>query len=76
MASSSHVKPDDKGVIAVKVNTAGRKGLIVENVEVMSNDPLRTQITLTIRAFVTDVDLTPVPQIRIPARLIRVVRTP
>jgi hypothetical protein len=57
MASSSHVKPADKGAITVKVNTASRKGLIVENVEVMSNDPLRTQITLTIRAYVTDVDL-------------------
>ncbi len=57
MASSSHVKPSDKGAIMVKVNTAGRKGLIVENVEVMSNDPLRTQITLTIRVYVMDVDM-------------------
>lgn len=33
------------------------KGLIVENVEVISNDSLRTQITLTIRAYVMDVDM-------------------
>jgi hypothetical protein len=57
MASSSHVKPNEKGTIAVKVNTAGRKGLIVENVEVASNDSLRTQITLTIQAYVVDVDM-------------------
>jgi hypothetical protein len=56
MAGSSHVKPMDKGAITVKVNTAGRRGLIVENVEVMSNDPLRTQITLTVQAYVADVD--------------------
>lgn len=57
MASSSHVKPSEKGTITVKVNTAGRKGLIVENVEVISNDSLRTQITLTIQAYVMDVDM-------------------
>jgi len=57
MASSSHVKPNQKGTITVKVNTAGRKGLIVENVEVFSNDSLRTQITLTIQAYVMDVDI-------------------
>ena len=57
MASSSRVKPNEKGTITVKVNTASRKGLIVENVEVISNDSLRTQITLTIRAYVMDVDM-------------------
>jgi hypothetical protein len=57
MASSSHVKPSEKGTITVKVNTASRKGLIVENVEVISNDSLRTQITLTIQAYVMDVDM-------------------
>ncbi len=56
MASSSHIKPNEKGAISVKVNTAGRKGLITENVEVISNDSLRPQIALTIRALVMDVD--------------------
>jgi hypothetical protein len=56
MAGSSHVKPNEKGTIIVKVNTAGRKGLIVENAEVISNDPLRPQITLTIRASVMDIE--------------------
>ena len=57
MASSSHVKPNEKGTITVKINTASRRGLIVENVEVLSNDALQAQTTLTIRAYVTDVDL-------------------
>ncbi len=57
MAGSSHVKPNGKGAIAVKVNTADRKGLIIENVEVTSNDPVRPQVTLTIRAFVSDTDM-------------------
>jgi hypothetical protein len=57
MASSSHIRPNEKGTITVKVNTAGRKGLIVENVEVISNDTLRPQIALTIRAFVIDIEM-------------------
>ena len=57
MASPSHIKPNAKGNITLKVNTADRKGLIVENVEVISNDPLRTQIILTIQAYVMDVDM-------------------
>jgi hypothetical protein len=62
MASSSHVKPNEKGTITVKINTASRRGLIVENVEVLSNDALQTQTTLTIRAYVTDVDLPLLPK--------------
>jgi hypothetical protein len=54
MAGSSRLKPGEKGRIAVKVNTAGRKGSIVESVEVTSNDSLRPQVTLTIKAFVTE----------------------
>lgn len=57
MASSSHLKPNEKGTITVKLNTAGRKGPIAENVEVISNDPHRTQITVTIRAYVMDIDI-------------------
>ena len=56
MAGPGHVKPKEKGTITVKVNTASREGLIVENVEVISNDSLRTQVTLTIRANVMDVN--------------------
>ncbi len=57
MASSSQIKPNEKGTITVKVNTADRKGLIVENAEVMTNDPRHPLVTLTIRAYVSDIDL-------------------
>jgi len=62
MASSSRVKPYGKGTISVKVDTANRKGLIVENVEVLSNDPVRPQVTLTIRAYVSDIDMPFLPK--------------
>ncbi len=62
MASSSHVAPGEKGYITIKVSTAGRRGVITENVEVTSNDALRPQITLTIRAFVMDLEIPFVPK--------------
>jgi hypothetical protein len=54
MAGPSHVKPKEGGYITIKVNTANRQGPVVENVEVISNDAVRPQITLTLRAFVVD----------------------
>jgi hypothetical protein len=54
MASSSHLKPGEKGTITVKVNTTGRKGPVLENVEVVTNDSQRTKITLTIQAYVME----------------------
>jgi hypothetical protein len=62
MDSSIHVKPEEKGSIAVKVSTANRKGLIIENVEVISNDSKRSQITLTIKAYIMDIDIFLLPQ--------------
>ena len=55
MARSSHVKLNEKGYITVKVNTASRKGHVVENVEVLCNDPERTTVTLTIQAYVMEI---------------------
>jgi hypothetical protein len=54
MAGPSHLKPGENGHITLKVNTAGKKGPVVEYVEVESNDPLHPKVTLTIKAFVTD----------------------
>lgn len=54
MARSGQVKPDDKGYITVKINTAGRKGQIVENVDVLCNAAPEVPLVLTIRAFVTE----------------------
>ena len=57
MDRSIHVKPNEKGYITVKFNTASKSGLIVENVDVISNDGQRPEITLTIRANVWDVNM-------------------
>ena len=62
MASSSHVKPNEKGTISVKITTTNRKGMIIENVEVISNDSVRPQVTLTIRAYVNDIDMPFLPK--------------
>ncbi len=64
MASSSHVNPKEKGYITVKVNTADRRGSIVENVEVISNDSVHPQITLTIQALVMDFEIPLAPKMR------------
>jgi hypothetical protein len=57
MAGPSHLKPGEKGSILIKVTTAGRLGDVMENVEVRSTDPVRPQITLTIKAYVLNADM-------------------
>jgi hypothetical protein len=52
MAGPSRLKPGDKSSILVKVNTNGRSGLLTENVEVWSNDPVRSEIMLTLKAYI------------------------
>jgi hypothetical protein len=54
MASSSHLKHGEKGIITVRVSTAGKKGLIAETIEVVSNDPKRPKEVLTVQATVVD----------------------
>ena len=39
MVSSNHLKPGEKGQITVKVDTAGKMGVLTKTVEVTSNDP-------------------------------------
>lgn len=50
MASSSRLKPGEKGKIHTKVETAGRKGFISKGITVHSNDPKRPVINLTLKA--------------------------
>jgi hypothetical protein len=50
LAGSSHLKPGEKGRIVVHISTLGRQGDAVETVEVVSNDPKRPKVTLTVRA--------------------------
>ena len=50
MASSSHLKPGEKGKLTAIIDTHGKGGLLVKSVEVFSNDPERPKITLTLKA--------------------------
>jgi uncharacterized lipoprotein YbaY len=52
MASSSHVKPGERGSITAKVNTEGRLGLVLKTVEVMTNDPSQRRVVLTLKVNV------------------------
>jgi hypothetical protein len=54
MASSSHLKPGEKGAITVKASTAGKSGPLTETAEVVTNDPKRPKVVLTLQATVVD----------------------
>lgn len=50
MASSSHLKPGEKGRLTATVDTRNRMGLTVKTVEVFTNDPDRPKVVLTLKA--------------------------
>jgi len=50
MASSSRLKPGEKGKINTKFETGGRKGFVSKGITVHSNDPKRLVINLTLKA--------------------------
>jgi hypothetical protein len=54
MASSSHLKPGEQGTITARMSTTGKKGPATETLEVVSNDPKRPKVTLTLRASVLE----------------------
>lgn len=54
MASSSHLKPGEKGAISAKMSTAAKKGLTIETIEIISNDPKRPKVVLTLQAVVEE----------------------
>jgi hypothetical protein len=50
MASSSHLKPGEKGRITAQLDTRNRDGVITKTIEVVSNDPVTPRMILTLRA--------------------------
>ncbi len=54
MASSSHLKHGEKGAITARVSTAMKSGPIAETIEVVSNDPKRPKVILTLEAEVLE----------------------
>jgi hypothetical protein len=54
MASSSHLKQNEKGRITVKIDTAQKKGMLIKTVDILSNDPHTPKATLTLKADVKE----------------------
>jgi len=54
MASSSHLKPGEQGTITARMSTTGKKGPTTETVGVVSNDPKRPKVILTLRATILE----------------------
>lgn len=52
MASSSRLKPGEKGSIVAKMSTAGRRGTVTKVIRVVTNDPQRPQVHLKFTAEV------------------------
>jgi hypothetical protein len=52
MASSSHINPGENGKITAKIDTKGRIGPVSKNIQVFSNDPKRSVVTLTLKAVI------------------------
>jgi hypothetical protein len=50
MASSSQIKPGEKGRINVTIDLGKTEGTIIKNIIVYSNDPRRPKVTLTLKA--------------------------
>jgi hypothetical protein len=54
MASSSHLKPGEKGKIITKVDIKGRVGSLFKGVQVFSNDPKRPVVNLSLKAIIKE----------------------
>jgi hypothetical protein len=52
MASSGHLEPGETGEITAKVNTKGKSGKFHKTVRVLSNDPERPEVVLSLKAMV------------------------
>lgn len=66
MASSSRLKPSEKGNIKATLHTGGIRGPLVKTVVVISNDPKMPRTILTLRASLKAITL-PTPSINSPA---------
>jgi hypothetical protein len=52
MASSSQIKPGEKGTIVVTLDADSYKGQVVKEIWVYSNDPKKPMATLVLKAEV------------------------
>ena len=52
LASSSQIKPGDKGKITAKVDIKGRSNELSKSIQVFSNDPKKPVVTLFLKAII------------------------
>jgi hypothetical protein len=52
MASSDHLRPEEKGKIIAKIDIKGRMGAFSKKVQVFSNDPKRHMVVLSLKAII------------------------
>jgi hypothetical protein len=52
MASSSRLRPGEKGKITAKINIKDRAGSISKSVQVFSNDPKKHIVSLFLKALI------------------------
>jgi len=63
MASSSRLKAGEKGAVTARIATQLKQGEVTETVEVLTNDPRRPKVVLTLRARVLENITIPPPQV-------------
>jgi hypothetical protein len=71
MASSGHLRPGERGSLAARVDTHGRRGLLVKTIEVLSNDLQRRRVVLTLKAEVREAKTAGTPQQPGPTGVVR-----
>ena len=54
VAGPSHLKPGEKGRITARLAPLPVKGVVNEKIEVVSNDPKRSRVMLTLHAHIID----------------------
>jgi hypothetical protein len=54
VAGSSHLKAGEKGKITARMSTLMKNGFITETIEVVSNDPKRPAMILTLQATILE----------------------
>jgi hypothetical protein len=52
MASSSRLKPGEKGSITARVDTSQRNGFLIKTIQLLNNDPNKPTVVLTLKAMI------------------------
>jgi hypothetical protein len=59
VASSSHLKPEETGKIAVTIDIKGKRGFITKTVKVFTNDPKKPIVNLVLKALIKVIPTSP-----------------